>query len=138
MSETADLGVAMGGQGATASSAAADIVVDRFDRLEEAIAIAQRTRRIKWQSIQLGLGLTIVAMGFAAVGLLAPVAGALVQEAIDVLAILSALRALRVSRPAAPRPELTELSERLSRLRHNAHEEEAHGLLDQAADPVRA
>ena len=111
----ADLGVAMGGQGATASSEAADvvIVVDRFGRLEEAIAVAQRTRRIAWQSIQLGMGLAIVAMGFAAVGLLAPVAGALVQEAIDVLAILSALRALRVSRPAAPRPELAELSERL-------------------------
>ena len=111
----ADLGVAMGGQGATASSEAADvvIVVDRFDRLEEAIAVAQRTRRIAWQSIQLGMGLAVVAMGFAAVGLLAPVAGALVQEAIDVLAIVSALRALRVSRPAAPRPELAALSERL-------------------------
>jgi heavy metal translocating P-type ATPase len=111
----ADLGVAMGGRGATASSEAADvvIVVDRFDRLEEAIAVAQRTRRIAWQSIQLGMGLAVIAMGFAAVGLLAPVAGALVQEAIDVLAIVSALRALRISRPAAPRPELAELSERL-------------------------
>ncbi len=111
----ADLGVAMGGQGATASSQAADvvIVVDRFDRLEEAIAVAQRTRRIAWQSIQLGMGLAVVAMGFAAAGLLAPVAGALVQEAIDVLAIVSALRALRISRPARPRPELAALADRL-------------------------
>ena len=34
-------------------------------------------------------------MGFAAFGYLAPVAGALVQEAIDVGVILNALRALR-------------------------------------------
>ena len=34
-------------------------------------------------------------MGFAAVGLIAPVAGALLQEAIDVAVILNALRALR-------------------------------------------
>ncbi len=54
-----------------------------------------------------------VAMGFAAAGLLAPVAGALVQEAIDVLAIVSALRALRISRPARPRPELAALADRL-------------------------
>jgi heavy metal translocating P-type ATPase len=111
----ADLGVAMGGRGATASSEAADvvIVVDRFDRLEEAMAVAQRTRRIAWQSIQLGMGMAVVAMLFAAVGLLTPVAGALVQEAIDVAAILSALRALRGGRAAAPRPELGELSLRL-------------------------
>jgi heavy metal translocating P-type ATPase len=111
----ADLGVAMGGRGATASSEAADvvIVVDRFDRLEEAMAVAQRTRRIAWQSIQLGMGLAVVAMLFAAVGLLTPVAGALVQEAIDVAAILSALRALRGGRAVVPRPELGELSLRL-------------------------
>jgi cation transport ATPase len=42
-----------------------------------------------------GLGLSFVAMGFAAFGLLTPVAGALVQEAIDVAVILNALRALR-------------------------------------------
>jgi hypothetical protein len=59
------------------------------------------------------MGLAVVAMGFAAAGLLTPVAGALVQEAIDVLAILLALRALRGGRTARPRPELGELSEQL-------------------------
>jgi cation transport ATPase len=34
-------------------------------------------------------------MGFAAFGLIAPVAGALLQEGIDVAVILNALRALR-------------------------------------------
>ena len=42
-----------------------------------------------------GIGLSVVAMGFAAAGLLPPVAGALLQEAIDVAVILNALRALR-------------------------------------------
>jgi heavy metal translocating P-type ATPase len=111
----ADVGVAMGAQGATASSEAADVVVlvDRFDRVEEALAVARRTRRIAWQSIQVGMGLAVVAMGFAAFGLLTPVAGALVQEAIDVVAILLALRALRGGRRARARPELAELSRQL-------------------------
>ncbi|HEY8339246.1 MAG TPA: heavy metal translocating P-type ATPase, partial [Egibacteraceae bacterium] len=81
----ADVGVAMGARGAAASSQAADVVltVDRLDRLPEARAIAIRSRRIAWQSVLVGMGLSLVAMGVAAAGLLAPVAGALVQEAID-------------------------------------------------------
>ena len=49
----ADVGVAMGARGATASSEAADVVlvVDRLDRLVDALAIAQRTRRIAVQSV---------------------------------------------------------------------------------------
>ena len=45
----ADVGVAMGARGATASSEAADVVlvVDRSDRLVEAIAIARRSRRYR-------------------------------------------------------------------------------------------
>ena len=48
----ADVGVAMGARGATASSEAADmvLVVDRLDRLVDAISIAQRSRRIAVQS----------------------------------------------------------------------------------------
>ena len=108
----ADLGIAMGARGATASSEAADvvIVVDRFDRVHEALAVAQRTRRVAWQSIQLGMGLAAVAMALAAFGYLSPVAGAIVQEGIDVVAILSALRALRGREVEAPRPELAEIS----------------------------
>ncbi|HSK24624.1 MAG TPA: heavy metal translocating P-type ATPase [Egicoccus sp.] len=117
----ADVGIAMGGQGATASSEAADVVVlvDRFDRIEEAFAVARRTRRIAWQSIQVGMGLAVVAMTFAALGWLTPVVGAVVQEAIDVVAILLALRALRSGRTARARPELGELS---TQLRHRHRE----------------
>jgi heavy metal translocating P-type ATPase len=93
----ADVGVAMGARGATASSEAADVVlvVDRLDRLIEAVRIARRSRAIALQSIWVGMGLSMVAMGFAAAGLLSPVAGAILQEIIDVIVIVNALRALR-------------------------------------------
>ena len=93
----ADVGVAMGARGASASSEAADIViaVDRLDRLTEAVQIARRARSIAVQSVVLGMGMSIVAMGAAALGLLPVVAGAILQEAIDVAVILNALRALR-------------------------------------------
>jgi heavy metal translocating P-type ATPase len=92
----ADVGVAMGARGATASSEAADVVlvVDRLQRLVDAIEIAQRTRRIATESVIVGMGLSLVAMSVATFGLLAPIVGALVQEGIDVIAILSSLRAL--------------------------------------------
>ena len=93
----ADVGVAMGARGASASSEAADIVitVDRLDRLVDAVQIARRARSIAVQSVVLGMGMSIVAMGFAALGFLPVVAGAILQEGIDVAVILNALRALR-------------------------------------------
>jgi heavy metal translocating P-type ATPase len=96
----ANVGIAMGSRGASASSEAADVVilVDRLDRVSEAFSIARRTREIALQSILAGMGLSGVAMGFAAVGLLPPIAGALTQEVIDVAVILNALRALTSGR----------------------------------------
>jgi len=93
----ADVGVAMGARGASASSEAADAVltVDRLDRLGEARAVARRTQRIATQSVLAGMAMSLVAMGAAAAGLLPAVWGALLQEAIDVAVILNALRALR-------------------------------------------
>ena len=92
----ANVGIAMGARGASASSEAADVIilVDRLDRVSEALSIARRTRDIALQSILAGMGLSGVAMSFAAVGLLPPIAGALTQEVIDVAVILNALRAL--------------------------------------------
>lgn len=93
----ADVGIAMGAQGATVSSETADvvIVVDRVDRVAEAIRIGRRSLRIARQSVVAGLGLSLGAMVVAAFGYLPPVAGALFQEAIDIAVILNALRALR-------------------------------------------
>ncbi|WFU70589.1 heavy metal translocating P-type ATPase [Bradyrhizobium sp. CB2312] len=92
----ADIGVALGARGASASSEAADVVIltDRLDRVGEAIIIAQRARRIALQSIIIGMGLSMAAMVAATVGWLNPVPAAIVQEVIDVAVILNALRAL--------------------------------------------
>ncbi|MDI7861718.1 heavy metal translocating P-type ATPase [Rhizobiaceae bacterium n13] len=92
----ADVGVAMGARGAAASSEAADVVllVDDLGPLAAALAVARRTRTIALQSVTIGLGLSVLAMGVAALGYLPPVKGALVQEVIDVAVILNALRAL--------------------------------------------
>jgi hypothetical protein len=59
------------------------------------MAIARRSRRIAEQSVVVGMGLALAGMFLGAFGLLVPVAGAIVQEFIDVFAILNALRALR-------------------------------------------
>lgn len=100
----ADIGVAMGARGSTASSEAADVVLttDRVDRLAAAVTIAQRARRIAVQSALGGMLMSLAAMAAAALGLLPPAAGALLQEAIDAAVILNALRALRVDRAAGP------------------------------------
>jgi heavy metal translocating P-type ATPase len=100
----ADVGVAMGARGSTASSEAADAVltVDHLGRLGEATALARRTRRIALQSVLAGMGLSLAAMGVAAAGYLPAVWGALLQEGIDVAVILNALRALRPVAAAAP------------------------------------
>jgi heavy metal translocating P-type ATPase len=93
----ADVGVAVGARGATASSEAADVVltVDRLDRLGEAVVVARRSRRIAYESVVVGIGLSLGAMLVAAAGYLPPVWGALLQELIDVAVIVNALRALR-------------------------------------------
>src|SRR6185437_2882201 len=78
------------------------LLVDRLDRVAEAMTIARRARYIALQSIMTGMALSGVAMVVAAFGYLPPVAGALLQEAIDVAVILNALRVLTGN--AAPAP----------------------------------
>ena len=93
----ADLGVAMGAAGATVSSETADavITVDRVDRVADAVHMGRRALFIARQSVLTGMGLSLAAMVIAAAGYLPPVAGALLQEVIDLAVILNALRALR-------------------------------------------
>lgn len=92
----ATVGIALGARGGTASSEAADVVVlaDRLQPVADALRIARRTRGIALQSIIVGLTLSGAAMVLAAAGHITPVAGALLQEGIDVAVILNALRAL--------------------------------------------
>lgn len=91
---SASVGVALAARGATASSEAADVVltVDRVDRVGEAVRIARSARRTAVQSAWIGMTLNAVGMGFAAVGMLPPTAGAILQEVIDLIAIGWALR----------------------------------------------
>lgn len=100
----ADVGIAMGARGAAASSEAADVVllVDRLDRLVDAMRIARQSRRIALQSVVIGMSLSVAAMTIAALGFLQPIAGAVIQEVIDVVVIINALRASLV------RPRSTE------------------------------
>jgi heavy metal translocating P-type ATPase len=89
----ATVGIAFGqGSDVTSEAAGAVILDSSLGRVDELIHIGQRMRTIALQSAVGGMALSVIGMGFAAAGLLPPVAGALVQEAIDVLAIVNALR----------------------------------------------
>jgi cation transport ATPase len=79
----------------TAASEAADIVFlgGDFALVGDAVEVSRRTVGIARQSILWGIGLSVVGMGFAALGLVPPIFGAALQEAIDVGVILNALRA---------------------------------------------
>jgi heavy metal translocating P-type ATPase len=118
----ADVGVAMGARGAAAAAESAGVVllVDRLDRLAEALMIARQTRRIALQSVWAGMGLSFVAMLAAALGVLPPLAGALLQEAIDVAVILNALRALRIEPLLSSRQKLSESVTARLRAEHRA------------------
>ena len=90
----ADVGIALSGHGGGVTTEAADVVLltDDLSRVSEAVIISRDTMRIARQSIWVGLGLSGVAMLFAAAGSIPPVMGALLQEGIDVAVILNALR----------------------------------------------
>jgi len=92
---TATVGIALASHGGGITAEAADVVilVDDLSRLADGILIGKRTMRIARQSIWFGLGLSAAAAGVAALGGIAPVQGALLQEIIDVAVILNALRA---------------------------------------------
>jgi heavy metal translocating P-type ATPase len=116
----ADVGIALGARGSTASSEAADAVltVDQLGRVGDVAALARRTRRIALQSVPAGMGLSLAAMGAAAADLLPAVWGALLQEGIDVAVILNALRALR---PPAPDVRMTAAHSVLTRRFRTEH-----------------
>jgi cation transport ATPase len=91
------MGLAIGTQGLTAASAAADAVLlsPNILQVAEAVRLGRRVMRVATEGIWIGMGLSIVAMIFAAFGFIPPAMGAILQEGIDVLVILNALRAGR-------------------------------------------
>jgi P-type E1-E2 ATPase len=90
---TVGVALASGGGGVTAEAADIVLLADDPGRLVDAVHISRRTLAIARQSVWAGLGLSALAMVFAAFGVIPPTAGALLQEGIDVAVILNALRA---------------------------------------------
>lgn len=92
----ADVGIAMGARGATAASESADVVVlvDDIHRVALVVEIGHDTVRIALQSIWLGIAASTVFMVIAAFGVIPAIAGALIQELVDLATILAALRAV--------------------------------------------
>jgi heavy metal translocating P-type ATPase len=91
--QAATVGVAFG-QNSDITAEAADAVVleASLSKVDELIHIGRRMRRIALQSAVGGMAISLIGMLFAAAGYLPPVAGAVMQEVIDVAAVLNALR----------------------------------------------
>ena len=89
----ATVGIAFG-QTSDVTTEAADVVImdSKLAKVDEFLHISQRMRRIALQSAIGGMLASIIGMLFAAFGFLPPVAGAIVQEIIDVAAVANALR----------------------------------------------
>ncbi len=95
-----DIGVAVTDGTDTAASECAQVVIMNNDisSVASAIRVAKHTKRVMVQSVLMGIGLAIISMLFAAFGFIPAVIGAMMQEAIDVVAIMWALTALRERR----------------------------------------
>jgi heavy metal translocating P-type ATPase len=96
----ATVGVAFGKNNDVTAEAADAVVLDSsFERLDELMHIGRRLRRIALQTAIGGIALSAVGMLLAVVGLLPPIAGAIAQEVIDLLAIANATRVAMARRP---------------------------------------
>lgn len=90
----ATVGIAFGRVSDVTSEAASAVVLDNsLSRVDELFHIGRRMSAIALESGVGGLGLSLIGVAFAAAGMLPPVAGAITQEVIDLLAIFNAIRA---------------------------------------------
>lgn len=91
----ATVGIAFGrNSDITAEAAGAVVMESTLERVDEFIHISKRMRMIALQSALGGMTLSIFGMIIAAFGYLPPVAGAISQEVIDVIAIMNSLRTI--------------------------------------------
>lgn len=90
----ATIGIAFG-KGSEITSDAADAVIldSSLRRVDQLFHIGRRMRSIAMQSAVGGMAVSLLGMLLASFGYLPPIAGALTQELIDVVAVLNALRA---------------------------------------------
>ncbi len=90
----ATVGMALGQNSDVTAEAAGVVIMDNsLEKVDEFMHISRRMRSVALQSAVGGMVLSVAGMLFAATGHLSPVAGAISQEVIDVLAVLNALRA---------------------------------------------
>lgn len=89
----ATVGIAFGSNSDITTEAAGAVIMDSsLERVDELLHVSHRMRTIALQSAIGGMALSLVGMLIAAAGHLPPVAGAVLQEIIDVLAVVNALR----------------------------------------------
>ena len=89
----ATVGIAFGQTSDVTAEAAGVVILDSsLGRVDELLHIGRRMRRVALQSAIGGMALSVAGMFLAAVGLLPPVEGAVMQELIDIIAVVNALR----------------------------------------------
>jgi heavy metal translocating P-type ATPase len=89
----ATVGLAFGQSSDITAEAAGAVIMDTsLEKVDEFLHISRRLRSILLQSAIGGIGLSLIGMGLAAAGYLPPVAGAIMQEVIDVASVVNALR----------------------------------------------
>jgi P-type E1-E2 ATPase len=94
----AHVGIALGKSNSITSQAAGAVILEpSLSSLDELLHIGISMRSVALQSALGGMALSIIAMGGAACGLINPIMGALIQEAIDLLAVMNALRTSSIS-----------------------------------------
>jgi Cd2+/Zn2+-exporting ATPase len=94
----ADVGIAMGAMGSDAAIEAADVVLmdDKPSQIARAIGVARKTMRIVWQNIVFALGVKLVILVLAAVGVANMWLAVFGDVGVAIVAILNAMRAMRV------------------------------------------
>lgn len=97
----ADVGIAMGAMGSDAAIEAADIVLmdDKPSKIALAMRVARKTMRIVWQNIIFAIGVKVLILILAAVGLANMWLAVFGDVGVAVIAILNAMRALKVAAP---------------------------------------
>jgi heavy metal translocating P-type ATPase len=89
----ATVGIALGQDSDITAEAAGAVIMDNsLSKVDELLHIGRRLRSIALQSAVGGMLTSLAGMAIAAAGYLPPVAGAIAQEVIDVLAVVNALR----------------------------------------------
>lgn len=95
----ADVGIAMGAMGSDAAIEAADVVLmdDKPANIARAIRLARRTMRIVWQNIVFAIGVKVLILALAAVGVADMWLAVFGDVGVAALAILNAMRAMSVA-----------------------------------------